>query len=122
MISGMIIRNSGYNEGEHALMFSFDENQKNLVNKFINDNINQEFDFIVYYLTPEGEYSSSRTFHSKIEKFGETYVIIEEYDLHIQANDFSCIRPVKEGSLLVFENFDKQLCDTFGCEYIELDI
>lgn len=120
MINGMIIRNSERNDGE--LMIKFDENQANLVNHFIENQENQEFDFIVHFLSSDEQYLSSRTFNARIELKGEDNVIIQEDDLYISARNFSCIKSAYGCNLVVIENFNRELCEEFNCEYFELEI
>ena len=127
MISGAIVRNTGYCSGDQSLECLLGDNLTNLMSSFMNEHMNQKVDLTLHFIIPNGDsyrYISSRTYEGMIE-------LNEDYegeglflpDLLIRITGQMCVRPVAyENTLVLFSNFNRDYCEQFDAEYIEFDV
>ncbi len=123
-ISGAIVRNPGYNDGDQSVEYAFNDNLKNLMASFMNENINKEVKLELYFIDSELKYLDSREFTGIIE-YNSDYSNIGLFlpDLFLNINGIMCIKPVKkEDTLTIFSNFTKEDCERFEAEYVEIEI
>ena len=122
-ISGAIVRNPGYNDGDQSVEYTFNDNLKNLMTSFMNENINKEVELELHFVDSELKYINSRKFIGIIE-YNNDYDNIGLFlpDLFLSITGVMCVKPIeKQDTLTIFSNFTKEDCERFEAEYIETE-
>lgn len=124
IISGAIVRNPGYNDGDQSVEYAFNNNLKNLIASFMDENLNKEVELELHFVNSELKYLDSRKFTGIIEynsDYSNTGLFLP--DLFLNITSIMCVKPIKnQDTLTIFSNFTKEDCERFEAEYVEVEM